>query len=94
MASEKAIAAIGGAVPLKFVQISTTSQGTGGDTEFEIFGLTAEGAVYRYCVDRERKKKDQGVLEYGPWYHWWQPLRMSDQKGAEYEPPATPKEFL
>lgn len=103
MVNDQGKKAIGGAVPLRFVQIATATEGDSQGMESTLYGLTADGQVYTYMSGRSRLKEPRDAInyagqpykdQYGPLFSWWQPLRMSDEKGTEYEPPATPKEFL
>lgn len=103
MISDKAKLAIGGEKPLRFVQIAVATSGDSQSMETELYGLTADGQVYMHMWGRETLKEPREAVNakgipykntHGPTFTWWQPLRMSNQKGADFEHPATPKEFL
>lgn len=84
---------LGGAVPLRFVQIVTATDAENGDTTL---GLDAEGQVWEFRTQtRElgKFKKDHNgqdtLSRERELWTYWHPLRMSAEPGPQHEgPPA------
>jgi hypothetical protein len=97
MASDQALKNLGGNIPMRFKQIAVAQSMSESDSGERLVGLADDGSVWEYRCRAVQKTRMLAHVSgtpveqrYNEYRYWWQPLRMSDQPGPEYEEPALP----